>query len=148
MSVDKKWDELYTVTTLPGAGFLALLDLTQITDEQNQIITSLNAKIYFQETIVTTVDAQSNIINALGTISFSDVNTSLTQSVNDLLYDVDVGGTSSSCNSVRPRKLNACSFRRLLATIRGASSACLARAPASAAHPRPRTDTCPTAPSR
>jgi len=93
MSVDKKWDEFSTVTTLPDASFLALLDTTQIIDNQNQILTSLNAKTYFQETLVTTVDAQNNTIDALGTISFLDTDTSLTQSVNDLLYDVAINGT-------------------------------------------------------
>jgi len=93
MSVDKKWSELSTVTTLPDASFLALLDLTQSVDDQNQIISSLNAKTYFQQTLVTTIDAQSNNITDLGSISFGDVDTSITQSVNDLLYDVATGGS-------------------------------------------------------
>ena len=93
MSVDKKWSELSTVTTLPDASFLALLDLTQSVDDQNQIITSLNAKTYFQQTLVTTIDAQSNNITDLGSISFGDVDTSITQSINDILYDVATDGS-------------------------------------------------------
>ena len=92
MSLDEKWSEFFVTTTLNDTKQLAVLDLSAPVADQNQIITALNAKSYFQTPLVGNISAAGNTIDGLGGISFDDVNTGITQSALNLLYDVDTSG--------------------------------------------------------
>lgn len=115
MSLDEKWDEFFVVTAISDTNQIALLDLSAPLDDQNQIITALNAKSYFQTPLVGDVNASGNQITALGGINFDDVNTGIAQSVNDLLYDVGIGGT----HNLRVDNVVEYSFNNLQADFNG-----------------------------
>ena len=96
MSSDEKWSEfpIDTTFTNDANSFLSFIDLDVVsTDDQNRTILATNARIYFQETLVTSVDAATNDITNLGLLSFDSADEMfITDALGTMLFDVDSGG--------------------------------------------------------